>query len=146
MLGEGNFLEELVGEEGRQLLKHGLLLLGFHFELYFPDKFEEVVDAPADVPGDLLELHEVVEGDDVLLVEDAALGVGVVDLDDHLGRVRRQQHEQHHREDPVQLLTPRLTIYHGLRAKGPGASVDSVPDANACPYTYWKYQGPSIRL
>jgi len=131
--GEADFEEELVLEVGGQLVDHGFLLLGLHLEFHLPDQFEEVVDPAAGGFGHLLGLHEVVEGDDVLLVEDALLSMRVDYLDQHLGHVGRQQHEQDHHHYRVHLHTLITTISHGLRANGPGASVDRVPVENACP-------------
>lgn len=63
------------------MIDHLLLLFGFDFKLHLPDQLEEIMDPITDVLLYVLQLHEVVEGDDIVLVKDPLLAVGLGDLD-----------------------------------------------------------------
>jgi hypothetical protein len=69
-------------------------------------------------------------------VENTLLSIGVKDLYKYFGYIRGQNHEENHHEDRIKLYILTFTISQGFRAKGPGAKVESVPVAKACPYIY----------
>jgi hypothetical protein len=96
MLGKPNILQQFFFKVQWQFLDHLLLFLVLHLELNFPDEFEEIIDSSSDIAVDCLQLHEIVETYDVVFVKDAPLSVGVHDLDEDLGYVGGEHHEEDH--------------------------------------------------
>jgi hypothetical protein len=66
-------------------------------------------------------------------MENTLLSISIKDLNKHFSNVRSQNHKEDHYKNSIKLYSFMFTIYQGFLPKGPGAKVESVPVANACP-------------
>jgi len=63
-------------------------------------------------------------------VEEATLGEGVDDLDEHLADIGGQYHEPCHYHYRIELFKSKVTASQGFLANGPGAIELKVPVEN----------------
>ena len=103
LFSTADFNKQLFPKIGWHFLNHDLLLFSFELKLNLPDQLEEIVDAIADGASYLFELHEVIKGNDIFLVESTSFSESVNNLNENLPHIRGQHHEKHHHKDSVEL-------------------------------------------
>lgn len=69
------------------------MLFGLHLQFDFPNQLEEIMYPIPDTLLYILQLHEIIEGDDIVLVEDPLLAVRLGYLDQNLSHIRCDDHE-----------------------------------------------------
>ena len=63
------------------MIYHLLLLLRLYLQFNLPNQLEKIMDSISYIFLHIFQLHEIIEGDYIILMEDSLLAVGLSDLD-----------------------------------------------------------------